>query len=119
MEKKSTKRLPPHEDSLRMHIQRCNYVIHTCLNYKSQDAPPSQRKFGWKVVDAECEPIRYNNVPLPESTQLSSRYELHENSDSNGDSDDEHEHDFGDSDSGDSEREYDSNEDESVIEGRK
>ena len=101
MKKKSTQRLPPDEDSRRMHIQRCNYVIHTCLNYKSQDAPPSPRRFGWTVVDKECEHIRYNNVPLTESTQLSSRYELRENSVFNVDSDVEHEQDSGDSHSGD------------------
>ena len=47
MKKKSTQRLPPYEDTLRGHIQRCNYVIFMNLHYNSPCAIESPSYHGW------------------------------------------------------------------------
>ena len=71
MKKKSTQRLPPDEDSLRWHIMRSNYVIYTITNYMPSDIISSPREHGWKVVDDEYFPIRYEHPCLPESMSAS------------------------------------------------
>ena len=67
MKRKSTQRLPPDEDSLRWHILRSNYIIYIITNYISSDITSSPSEHGWKFVDSECFPIRYEHVCLPES----------------------------------------------------
>ena len=66
MRKKTTQRLSPAEDSLKLHINRCNYVAHV-LDYRSPAALPSPRYHGWEIVNGECTPIRYEKPALPES----------------------------------------------------
>ena len=66
MKKKPTQRLPPDEDSLKLHLKRCNYVAHMFLNYRSPAALPSPRSHGWEIVNGECTPIRYEKPALPE-----------------------------------------------------
>ena len=68
MKKKSTQRLPPDEESLRWHIMRSNYVVHTIMNYNTASyttSSPSEN--GWNIVDDACVPIRYKNPCIPES----------------------------------------------------
>ena len=69
MEKNETEinsALPPDEDTLRLHLIRCNYAIYCCLNYKLSEAPPSPTQFGWEIVDHICVPIQYVKPPLPD-----------------------------------------------------
>ena len=54
MKKKSTQRLPPDEDTLRLHIQRCNYVIFMNLHYSSPCAIESPSYHGWISEDGLC-----------------------------------------------------------------
>ena len=51
MKKKLTQRLPPDEDTLRGHIQRCNYVIFMNLHYNSPCAIESPSYHGWISQD--------------------------------------------------------------------
>ena len=67
MKKKSTRRLPPDEDTMRLHILRCNYVIFMNLDYMNQNAPGSPISHGWIMRDEVCLPIRYQNPALPPS----------------------------------------------------
>ena len=67
MKKKTTRRLPPDEDSLKLHIKRCNYIAHMFLKYRSPAALPSPRYHGWEIVNGECTPIRYEKPAFPES----------------------------------------------------
>ena len=67
MKKKSTQPLPPDEHSLRWHVIRSNYIIYTITNYMSSDIISSPREHGWKVVDAEFFPLRYEHQCLRDS----------------------------------------------------
>ena len=67
MKKKSTQRLPPDEDTLRLHISRCNYVIFLNLQYACPDSPESPVTHGWISQDGICLPRRYLNSALPAS----------------------------------------------------
>ena len=51
MKKKSTQRLPPDEDTLRGHIQHCNYLIFVNLHYNSPCAIESPSYHGWISQD--------------------------------------------------------------------
>ena len=66
MKKKSTQRLPPDEDTLRGHIQRCNYVIFMNLHYNSPCAIESPSYHGWISEDGVYVP-RWYQKPLPPS----------------------------------------------------
>ena len=67
MKKKSTQRLPPDEDTLRGHIQRCNYVIFMNLHYNSPCAIESPNYHGWISQDGVYVPRRYQKPALPPS----------------------------------------------------
>ena len=67
MKKKSTQRLPPDEDTLRLHILRCNYVIFLNQQYACPDSPESPVTHGWISKDGICLPRRYSNPALPAS----------------------------------------------------
>ena len=93
------------------------------LNYKASDALASPRYFGWRIVNDVCEPIRYNNPPLPETISFASVYDLDEGNVSDGNdrtdvdnddsSDDIIDHsDIEENNGEDIESEYDSNEDD-------
>ena len=64
MKKKSTQRLPPDEDTLRGHIQRCNYVIFMNLHYNSPCAIESPSYHVWISEDGVYVPRRYQEPAL-------------------------------------------------------
>ena len=64
MKKKSTQRLPPDEDTLRGHIQRCNYVIFMNLHYNSSCAIESPSYHVWISEDGVYVPRRYQEPAL-------------------------------------------------------
>ena len=76
MKRKSMQRLPPDEDTLRLHLQRCNYVTHGYLNYMLPESPPLPTQFGWTTTDDVCVPIRYTIPPLPELIRFERVYEM-------------------------------------------
>ena len=67
MKKKSTQRLPPDEDTLRGHIQRCNYVIFMNLHYNSPCAIESPSYHGWISQDGVYVPRQHQKPALPPS----------------------------------------------------
>ena len=70
MKKKLTQRLPPDEDTLRGHIQRCNYVIFMNLHYNSPCAIESPSYHGWISQDRVHVPRRYQKPALPPSVTV-------------------------------------------------
>ena len=67
MKKKLTQRLPPDEDTLRGHIQRCNYVIFMNLHYNSPCAIESPSYHASISQDGVYVPRRYQKPALPPS----------------------------------------------------
>ena len=67
MKKKLTQRLPPDEDTLRGHIQRCNYVIFMNLHYNSPCAIESPSYHGWISQDGVYVPRQHQKPALPPS----------------------------------------------------
>lgn len=51
MKKKTTRRLPPDENSHKQRAARVNYVTNILLNYRSKNAPPSPVSHGWTLSD--------------------------------------------------------------------
>ena len=80
MKKKSTRRLPPDEDTLIGHIKRSNYVIYMNLNYDSSFINESPSNHGWIIQDNIYVPKRYHKPALPH-TMISSlnRKKYHDN----------------------------------------
>ena len=70
MKKKSTERLPPDEDTLRGHIQHCNYVIFMNLHYKSPCAIESSSYHGWISQDGVCSKQYQKPAPPPSITVI-------------------------------------------------
>ena len=70
MKKKSTRRLPPDEDTMRLHILRCNYAIFMNLNYMSAVALEPPGAHGWISQDGVFLPRRYLMPPLPMSMSV-------------------------------------------------
>ena len=67
MKKKLTQRLLLDEDTLREHIQRCNYVIFMNLHYNSPCAIELSSFRSWISHDGVYVPRRYLKPPLPPS----------------------------------------------------
>ena len=71
MKKKPTQRLPLDEDTLRGHIQCCNYVIFMNLHYNSLCcAIESSSYHGWISQDGVYVPRRYQKPALPPSVTV-------------------------------------------------
>ena len=56
--------LPPDEDSLRNHIERCNYLAYIIMNPCLKNHPSPLGK-GWELDKGVCKPQKYENLPLP------------------------------------------------------
>ena len=61
---KSISRLPPHDDSLKIHCMRANYLSYIQKNY-SLTSHPSPIGNGWYVVDGKCRTLRFRNPEMP------------------------------------------------------
>ena len=63
--------LPPDQSSLKMKILRTSFVAHCmshCLN--SNYVPLDSSVYGWKLGENHCEPIWFEEYPLPHSVDL-------------------------------------------------
>ena len=65
MKKKYFSRLPPDEDSHRLHSERVNYVVYINLKYQIKEAMPSLNNNGWAPSNGHCYPVRYSSSSIP------------------------------------------------------
>lgn len=69
LKKKKTIRLVPDSDSLRLHLERANYLTYLQKNFQLQNHP-SPIGHGWHLVNGLCLPVRYTQPPLPQYLEL-------------------------------------------------
>ena len=91
--KKSFSRLPPDEDSHKLHSQRVNYVSYINLNYDKKEALPSPNNEGWATQNGSCYPVRYKDAAIPCDRSDTLRRSQVESSSSVSENDDEKEDD--------------------------
>ena len=70
MKNKSTKRLPPDDDTLKNHLKRVNYITKCCLDYNEEHYPASPSLHGWYYEQGVYRPLRYTKAALPNEFQV-------------------------------------------------
>ena len=71
LKKKSTCRIPPNEDTMRLKILRCNYVVFMNLQYRCPNALESPNVHGWISDNGVFVARRYHGPALPPSLVIS------------------------------------------------
>ena len=105
MKDKSTRSIPPDQDSHDLKAKRVNYQANILINFDKPDHPPSPVNHGWTLENGKCQPLRYTKAPLPERFKITSIAEtgqrdddddsaLDTNNFSDSDSEEESENDF-------------------------
>ena len=105
MKDKSTRSIPPDQDSHDLKAKRVNYQANILINFDKPDHPPSPVNHGWTLENGKCQPLRYTKAPLPERFKITSITEtgqrdddddsaLDTNNFSDSDSEEESENDF-------------------------
>eukprot|EP00794_Sanderia_malayensis_P017851 gene17851-19634_t len=70
MKNKSTRGIPPDQDSHDLKAKRVNYQTNILINFDKPDHPPSPLNHGWTLENGKCQPLRYTKAPLPEKFEL-------------------------------------------------
>ena len=63
--KKSTREIPPDQESHYIRSCRVNYQSYIFCHYNKSDAPPSPLNHGWYMQDGKCYPLRNATPALP------------------------------------------------------
>ena len=64
MKTKSTRRLPPDEDSHQQRAARINYVCNILMNYHSKNAASSPFSHGWALLDGKYLLFQHNLLTI-------------------------------------------------------
>eukprot|EP00794_Sanderia_malayensis_P006670 gene6670-7422_t len=70
MKNKSTRGIPPDQDSHDLKAKRVNYQANILINFDKPDHPPSPLNHGWTLENGKCQPLRYTKAPLPAKFEL-------------------------------------------------
>ena len=78
-------RLPPDDDSLRLHLERTNYLSYCQMHYDLREHP-SPIGHGWKIINGKCRPVRHTLPALPDYLRKQA-YTLQNSDESSSDED--------------------------------
>ena len=56
-------RLPPHNDSLNLHIMRANYLAYIQRHPELRNHPSLIGR-EWEIINSHCRPVHYTKVAL-------------------------------------------------------